>query len=38
MRAAWDRGEKNRFFPYGRSMKEMHARASNALDQFGKAA
>jgi len=38
MRAAWDRGEKKRFFPYGRSMKEMHARASNALDQFGKAA
>jgi hypothetical protein len=38
MRAAWEKGEKKRFFPYGKSMKEILVRASNALDQFLKAA
>jgi len=38
MRAAWERGEKKRFFPYGNSMKEILVRTSNALDQFSKAA
>ena len=38
MRAAWEKGEKKRFFPYGKSMKEILIRASNALDQFSKAA
>jgi peroxiredoxin len=38
MRDAWQKGEKKRFFPYGKSMKEILIRASNALDQFSKAA
>ena len=38
LRAAWEKGEKQRFFPYGRSMKEVLARSSNAVDQFTKAA
>ena len=35
---AREKGEKKRFFPYGKSMKEILVRASNAFDQFLKAA
>jgi hypothetical protein len=38
MRLAWERGERKRFFPYGKSLKEILVRASNALDQFSKVA
>jgi peroxiredoxin len=38
IRASWEKGDKDRFFPYGKSMNEVLARVSNALDQFSKAA
>jgi peroxiredoxin len=34
MRARWERGEKDPFFPYGRSFKEVIARSANAFDQI----
>lgn len=34
IRARWERGEKDRFFPYGHGMKEVFARMSNTVDQF----
>lgn len=34
MHAAWDRGDANRFFPYGQDRREVLARMSRAVDQF----
>lgn len=34
MRTKWDEPEKKAFFPYGRSMKDVMARAANAFDQI----
>ena len=34
MRAKWERGEKQDFSPYGKTMKQVLARMSNAVDQF----
>ena len=34
LRAAWERGEKERFFPYGQDSHEILERMSRAVDQF----
>jgi peroxiredoxin len=34
MREKWLRGDKKSFFPYGRSLRQVFARMSNAVDQF----
>ena len=34
VRAAWERGEKNRFSPYGESWKQMFVRMAGEVDQF----
>lgn len=34
MREQWEAGEKDAFFPYGASMKEVMARMNDAVDQF----
>lgn len=34
MRTQWKHGEKQNFFPYGKSMKQVLARMANAVDQF----
>jgi hypothetical protein len=34
MREKWERGEKKTFFPYGKSLRQILARMSNAVDQF----
>jgi peroxiredoxin len=34
VRAAWERGEKDRFFPYGEDTHQILARMSRAVDQF----
>jgi peroxiredoxin len=34
VRAAWERGETNRFFPYGEDPHQVLVRMSRALDQF----
>jgi peroxiredoxin len=34
MRARWDRGERDDFYPYGASWREVFIRMSGAIDQF----
>jgi peroxiredoxin len=34
MRAKWERGERDGFYPYGKSWKQAFVRMSNAVDQF----
>lgn len=34
MRAKWDRDEKQDFYPYGKSMREVFVRMAGAVDQF----
>ncbi|MBC8161619.1 MAG: redoxin domain-containing protein [Roseiflexaceae bacterium] len=34
VRAAWDAGEKNKFYPYGASWKQVFIRMAGAVDQF----
>jgi peroxiredoxin len=34
MREKWGRGEKKAFFPYGKSLRQVLVRMSNAVDQF----
>jgi hypothetical protein len=34
MREKWERGEKKAFFPYGKSLRQVLVRMSNAVDQF----
>jgi hypothetical protein len=34
MREKWERGGKNEFFPYGKTLKQILVRMSNAVDQF----
>jgi peroxiredoxin len=37
MRARWERGEREEFFPYGKSYQQVFIRMSGAVDQFDKA-
>lgn len=34
VKAAWERGEKDKFFPYGKEMPLVHARTDYQLDQY----
>jgi len=34
MREKWERGEKKTFFPYGKLLRQVLVRMSNAVDQF----
>jgi peroxiredoxin len=34
VREAWERGEKDRFFPYGKSFRQVFVRMAGAVDQF----
>jgi peroxiredoxin len=34
MREKWERGERNEFYPYGKSLRQVLVRMSNAVDQF----
>ena len=34
MREKWERGQKDAFYPYGQSTKQVLARMNNAVDQF----
>jgi peroxiredoxin len=34
MRAKWERGERQAFYPYGKSWKQVFVRMSGAVDQF----
>jgi peroxiredoxin len=34
VRAAWERGEKDRFSPYGKSFRQMFVRMAGEVDQF----
>ena len=34
MREKWERGEKDDFYPYGKSWKQVFVRMSNTVDQF----
>ena len=34
MRARWERGERDGFYPYGKSWKQVFARMAGAVDQF----
>jgi peroxiredoxin len=34
MRSAWERGEKERFFPYGQDPRQLMARVARAVDRF----
>jgi peroxiredoxin len=34
VREAWERGEKDRFFPYGKSFRQVFVRTAGAVDQF----
>jgi peroxiredoxin len=34
MREKWERGDKQAFFPYGKSLRQVLVRVSNAVDQF----
>lgn len=34
VRAAWERGERDQFYPYGKSWKQVFVRMTGAVDQF----
>ena len=34
MREKWERGDRTAFFPYGKRLKQVLVRMSNAVDQF----
>ena len=34
MRAMWDRGERDGFYPYGKSWKQVFVRMAGAVDHF----
>lgn len=34
VRQAWERGEKDKFFPYGKSFRQVFVRMAGAVDQF----
>jgi hypothetical protein len=34
MRAKWERGERQAFYPYGKSWKQVFVRMAGAVDQF----
>ncbi len=38
VRARWERGERETFYPYGKSWKQVFARMAGAVDRFGGAA